>query len=442
MRLRPEPHPPSYWVETAGPEPEGVTSLTTDRTVEVAVIGGGYTGLAAAYRLAGTYGIETLVLEAHRIGWGASGRNGGFVLISLGKLGLPERLKRWGREATRRAVRVGVEAVETVRRLIAEEEISCDPQPEGWLNVAHRPEMVRDLLERQTIYRDALGYHEVEFLDRAALERDGYLRGPSAHGALRFREAFGLHPLNYVRGLARAAGRRGAVLHHGSPVLGWSREGGWHLLATPGGTVRARKVVLATNGYTPDRLHPLFAGRLLPATTNIIVTRPLTAAEWQAVGMLTTQTYSDTRNILFYWRRLPDDRLLFGGRAGFINATGASPRRRRWLEARMGEKFPPLRGVGSDYFWYGNVCLAFDRTPHVNRAEGDPSVAYALAYMGSGVAMATYGGGLAGDLAAGKEIPRDTPLTTVDLPRFPFPFLRRAYLAGIYAVYTIKDRWL
>ncbi|MBI3455574.1 MAG: FAD-binding oxidoreductase [Candidatus Rokubacteria bacterium] len=436
-----QPHVPSYWLDTGGPEPEGPGPLAGDRTVEVAVIGGGYTGLAAAYRLAGTHGLDTLVLEAHRIGWGASGRNGGFVGISLGKLGLTERIRKWGLETARRSIEIGVEAVETVRELVAKEQIACDAQPDGWLLVARRPEAVAEVEERVRVYREVLGYRDAEFVDRARLEREGYLKGPSAHGALRFRNAFGLHPMKYVRGLAAAALRRGARLCDRSPVVGWTRDGGWHGLTTPGGTVRARRVVVATNGYTPEGLHPFFHGRVLPATSNIIVTRPLTAAEWREVGVLTTQVYSDTRKLLFYWRRLPDDRLLFGGRAGVINAETTLSRRRRWLEARMADKWPSLGGIGSEYFWYGNVCLSYDLMPHVNTAEGDASVAYAMAYLGSGVAMATYCGGLAGDLVAGKDIPRDTPLTAAGLPRFPLPFLRRAYLAGAYVVYGVEDRW-
>jgi gamma-glutamylputrescine oxidase len=227
------PHPPSYWAATAGPEPTGVEPLAGDRTAEVAVIGGGYTGLAAAYRLAGTHGLDTVLLEAHRIGWGASGRNGGFALITLGKVGLADRIRHWGLEAARRSIEVGVEAVETVRGLIAEEQIACDPQPDGWLLIAHAPAMVADLEERVRLYREVIGYRDVEFLDRGRLERDGYLRGPSAHAALRIRNAFGLHPLKYVRGLAAAALRRGATLRDRSPArcarAGWS----WRRTATP-----------------------------------------------------------------------------------------------------------------------------------------------------------------------------------------------------------------
>ena len=438
----PEPHAPSYWAATAGPEPAGVQSLTGERRAEVAVIGGGYTGLAAAHRLAGTHGLDPVVLEANRIGWGASGRNGGFALITLGKVALEDRIRKWGLAAARRSIAIGVEAIETVRELIAKEQIACDPQPDGSLLVAHQPHAVAELAERVRLYREVLGYGDVELLDRARLERDGYLRGPSAHGALRTRNAFGLHPMKYVRGLAAAAMRRGATLCERSPVVAWRREGGEHVLVTPTGAVRARKVLMATNGYTPEGLHSFFRGRVLPAKSNIVVTRPLTEAEWREVGMLTTQVYSDTRKLLFYWRRLPDGRMLMGGRAGVLDTPAGLRARRRRLEAAISEKWPVLRGVGSEYFWHGNVCLSYDLMPHVSTVEGDPSVAYAMAYLGSGVAMSTYSGGLAADLIAGKDVPRDTPLTAAGLARFPLPFLRRAYLAGAYVVYSVKDRWL
>jgi glycine/D-amino acid oxidase-like deaminating enzyme len=440
--MDPQPHAPSYWLATAGPEPDGPRPLAGDRTVEAAVVGGGYTGLAAAYRLAGTHGLDTVVLEAHRVGWGASGRNGGFALLTMGKVPLGERIRKWGMDAARRSIERGVEAVETVRELIAREAIACDAQPDGWLLVAHRADHVADLEERARVYREVLGYRGAEFVPGERLARDGYLGGPEAHGALRIRDAFGLHPLKYVRGLAAAAARRGATICVQSPVVEWRRDGGWHSLVTPAGTVRARRVVVATNGYTFEPLHPFFRGRLLPATSNIVVTRPLTATEWDAVGMRGTQTYSDTRKLLFYWRRLPDDRLLFGGRAGVVNTEATLDRRRRRMERWMAGKWPALAGVGSDYFWHGQVCLSADLMPHVGAVDGDPSVVYAMAYQGSGVAMATYCGGLAADLAAGKDVPRDTPLTAAALPRFPVPALRPAYLAGAYAVYGIKDRWL
>lgn len=439
--VRPLPHLPSYWVDTAGPEPPGLAPLASDRAAEVAVIGGGYTGLAAAYRLVATHAVEAVVLEAHRVGWGASGRNGGFAMISLGKLSLQERIRKWGLEAAGCSVHIAVEAVQAVRDLIAKEAIACDPQPDGWINVAHDPRLVPVLLERQALYRDTFGYREIEFLDGGALAERGYLRGPVAHGALRYRDSFGLHPLKYARGIAAAAMRGGAAIHQESPVLVWEKDGPWHRLATPGGTVRARRVVVGTNGYTLERLHPFFTGRTLPATSNVIVTRPLAEAEWAEVGMQTTQVYTDTRHLVHYWRRLPDGRMLFGARAGIVDTEASLRKRRGRLEAHLEAMFPALTGVGSEYFWYGNVCLPYDRVPHVHTAEGDPTISYALAYTGGGLAMATWAGGLAGDLAAGRGIRQDTPVTSTGIPRFPLPFLRRLYLAAAYLYYGAKDHF-
>jgi hypothetical protein len=433
-------HVDSYWAATAGPEPDGIGTLETDRRADVAIIGGGYTGLAAAYRLAGTHGLDVVVLEANPIGWGASGRNGGFANITLGKVGLEDRIRRWGVEAARRSIAVGVEALETVRELIAREHIACDPGEAGYVLAAHRQSAVADLQERVRLYREVLGYPHVEFLDAARL-RESYLHGAEVFGAMRTRDAIGLHPMKYVRGLAAAALRRGATLYTHSPVTEWRREGAEHALVTPRGVVRSRRVVMATNGYTPEGLHPFFRGRVLPATSNIVVTRPLTGAEWRDVGMLTTQVYADTRKLLFYWRRLPDDRLLFGGRAGLTDTPSGQQRCRERLQAHIVAKWPVLRGVASEYFWSGKVCLSYDLMPHVGTVDGDPSVAYALAYQGSGVAMSTYCGGLVADLLAGKDVPRDTPLTAAPIPRFPLPLLRQAYLAGAYAVYGAKDRW-
>ena len=176
--MDPQPHAPSYWVATAGPEPDGPRPLVGDRTVEAAVVGGGYTGLAAAHRLAGTHGLDTVVLEAHRVGWGASGRNGGFALLTMGKVPLGERIRKWGMDAARRSIERGVEAVETVRELIARESIACDAQPDGWLLVAHRADHVADLEERVRIYREVLGYRGAEFVPAERLARRFQRRGP------------------------------------------------------------------------------------------------------------------------------------------------------------------------------------------------------------------------------------------------------------------------
>ncbi|MBX6324365.1 MAG: FAD-binding oxidoreductase, partial [Rhodospirillaceae bacterium] len=261
---------------------------------------------------------------------------------------------------------------------------------------------------------------------------------PRRAGARPAGESRGLRrPLRYGRGLARAAQRHGAVLHGLSPVTGWSRDGAVHLLATPGGTVRARQVVIATNGYTEETLSPALAGRLLPVLSSIVVTRPLSAAEQAAVNWRTALKIWDTRHLLFYYRRLPDGRVLFGARGGIEDTPAGREARRAWLQRRFADMFPPLAKVGVDYSWHGWVCLARDRNPHLASTEGG-TVHYALAYAGTGVALATWCGRPLARRAAGQ--PADAgPLLSAPLPRLPLPALRRIYQRIAYAACAIAD---
>src|SRR5262249_47763865 len=162
----------------------------------------------------------------------------------------------------------------------------------------------------------------------------------------------------YVRGLAAAAMRRGAALFQAAPVVAWRREGAAQLLVTPAGVVRARKGVGATNGYTPEARPPYVHARTPAVEGHIRVARSL--ADGREVGMGRTQVYSDTRKLLFYRRGLPDGRMLMGGRAGIFDTTSAIRARRQRLLDAIAEKWPVLRGVESEYFWHGNVCLSYD----------------------------------------------------------------------------------
>ena len=201
---------------------------------------------------------------------------------------------------------------------------------------------------------------------RKAEVEERLLRSPEAQGCLVVPHYFGLNPLRYVRGLAAAAVRRGAAVHAGTPVTAWQRTGDRHRLTTPGGTVTAERVLVATNGYTPEGLDPaLLRGRVLPALSSIVVTRPLTPAEQAAQGWTRPALVADSRNLLFYIRLLRDGRLLFGARGGVDASPDAFARRCAWMERRLGEKFPAWRGVTIEHAWWGLVCLARDLLPHL-----------------------------------------------------------------------------
>ncbi len=430
-------HVDSYWAATGGPEITDAAAVAGDMEVEVAIIGGGYTGLSTALHLGRKFGVTSHVLEANRIGWGCSGRNGGFATLGIGKTSMEGWIRRWGEAEARRIFDQSGDAVRLVRRLLAEEGIDADATPDGNLELAHLPNRMRGLERDQRMLEAKFGVKS-RLIDKAELERS-YLISREAHGALLFENGFALHAMKYVRGLARAAQRAGAILHDSSPVQGWTRDGKRHVLSTPGGKVRARQVVIAGNGYTGDRLHPAIEGRLLPALSNIVVTRPLTDAERTALNWSTTLPISDSRNLLFYYRLLPDHRILFGARGGIEDTAASRTAHQHWLLRRLADMFPILKGIETTHFWNGWVCVPFDKTPHVNSVE-DGTVHYALGYVGTGVALATYCGLLLAHRLAGDGSLLPSPLLSRPLPRFPFPALRRTYQRAMYAYFELRDR--
>lgn len=431
----------SYWAATGGPEPTGTDALEGDRTTDVAIIGGGYTGLSAAYHLARDHGIEVTVLEAGAIGWGASGRNGGFCGLGGSKLGYGVMAQRYGVPAAAQFFAAQKAGVALVRDLAAEEQIDIEPTGEGEHYVAHRP-------GRWHVLENMAGTVQRLFGERWPLWRkaeleERLLRSPEAHGCLVVPHYFGLHPMRYVRGLAAAAVRRGARVCARTQVVAWQRSDGRHLLTTSHGTVSARRVLVATNGYTPEGLASDLHGRVLPALSSILVTRPLTAAELAAQGWTRPALIADTRNLLFYIRLLRDSRLLFGARGGTDAAPTALTAHRAWMERRLSEKFPAWKGVEIEHAWSGLVALASDLLPHLGWLDEGRGTMAAMAYHGSGVSFATMLGRAAATRLAGRE--PDPPLPDFLLsppPRFALPALRLSILRAAYAAYGIKDEWL
>jgi len=428
----------SLWRATAAPA-TAFGALDGDLDAEVAIIGGGYTGLSAALHLARDHGVHAVVLEASAIGWGASGRNGGFCVPGGAKISLAAMASRHGEDEARRFFDLTLAAVGRVGALLADEAIAAAPQPGGELTLAHSRKALGALArERDEIV--ALHGHVRELLSPDALREQG-LHAPVFFGGLREPVGFGLHPLDYVRGLARAADRRGARIFEHSAVTAWRREGGRHRLETAGGAVRAGKVIVATGGYLPEALNPGLAGRVLPILSNIIATRPLTSAEQADQGWTSTQMVCDSRALLHYFRLLPDGRFLFGGRGGLGDDPSARAAFRARLTADFHKAFPAWREVDITHFWRGLVDLSADLVPHCAALEGDASVLVGCAYHGSGVSMATETGAQLAALAVGQQVDALPDFMRRPPPRFPLPGLRKLYLAGAIAGYALSDRF-
>lgn len=432
-------HAPSYWAATAGEEVSTSNQLTSRSQTSVAIIGGGFTGLSCAYYLAKKHGIKATVLEANKVGWGASGRNGGFAMICVGKDDYADTVAQYGLEEAKQQFDVGFSAIKTVEDIVRENMIDVECAETGWINIAHKTSRIDGLKSTQRLLKESFNY-ETEFVDEKTL-RQNYVGSTEGYGGLIYPDGFGLHPLKYARGMAKAAIDHGATIHDQSPVLNWTKEGGRHVLTTPEGTLVADHVVIATAGYTLDSLNPWMAGRVLSAISNIAVTRPLTPQEQIKAGLKTTMMVSDTRKLVFYYRLLPDGRLLFGARGGIRDEGSRNKQAYDWLIKRMVDMFPSLASVEVEYFWRGWVCLSRDKHPHMGVTD-DPSVHYSIAYMGNGVALGSHFGRLVAAQVAGQPEEPNITLFRKQLPRFELPCLREAQLRAAYSYYGIKDQFL
>ena len=431
----------SYW-EASLPGPERLAPLSGSESCDVAIIGGGFTGLSAALHLARDHQVDVRVLEAGHVGWGASGRNGGFCTMTPTKLSTKDLILRYGLEAAKAFFDAQKDGLELALALERDEGIDFDRQGDGVFVVAHQASRLEELETEAALLSGQFGF-ETEVLPAEEFQQVGHASSEN-FGALLIRSGFGLHPLKYARGLARAALLHGAKLHPLSRVRDWTKVGNQHLLETEGGRLQARQVLLATNGFTPEDLNPAFKDRTLPVISNIITTRPLSDAELAAQAWRTQNPITNTRTLLFYYRLLSDRRLLFGARGDTSGTPAAGERMQAWMTRRLGEVFPAWREVEISHFWRGFVCVTRDLTPAVGRLEDDPSVYYGFGYHGAGVNAAPWTGrALARMIAGAAEAEAELPEILRGPARpFPLPALRLWLLRSANLYYRlVKDKY-
>lgn len=374
----------SWYLDTVRVPLAPAPRLGGTQHADVCVIGGGITGCSAALHLV-RQGFRVKLLEARRIGWGASGRAGGHVQPGVGT-DMDVVAAALGRDDARRVWHITLEAMDLLESLIEEYAIPCDMQ-HGYVHAAVRPRHLRQYREMQQRLADDYGYEGMQWLDREALQErvrtDHYL------GGLYEPRAGSLHPLNYTLGIARAAQSHGAELHEGSPVT-HIEHGRPARVHTEHGSVRADHVVLACNAYL-DGLEPRLQAKIMPVSNYIVATEPL--SEEQVAGSLPQgDAVADANFVLDYYHLSADRRLLYGGEVSY---DGREPRNLRGrLEDKMVRLFPALRGVRIEYMWGGRVGITLNRFPHFGRVNGN--VYFAHGYSGLGLTM----GGMAGKLLA------------------------------------------
>jgi glycine/D-amino acid oxidase-like deaminating enzyme len=413
------------WSEAVRPA-AGPAAPLPDST-DVAVVGGGYTGLSAARTLA-RHGARVTVLERHRVGWGASGRNGGFVLPGY-QPEIEELARRYGVPRARALFEASLEAIAFLERLVADEAIDCGFARRGAVTLAAKPGHLRGLERSRRVLRDELG-HETILLGPAELREE--IDSSRYHGGLLDPAAGSLHPARYCAGLAAAAVRAGAAVVEDAEVLAARRSDGRFTLATSRGPLTAERVLVATNGYTGPAF-PALRRRVVPIGSYIVATGPLDPSVGRRL-LPRARVMSDTWHLLHYFRLSDDGRLVFGGRASFTPTSVA--RSADILSRAMRTVFPVLAQVPVEFAWMGNVGFTLDRMPHAGDLEG---VHYAVGYCGHGVALSTWLGARMGDALAGRG---PIPELTGDHPR-PVPFYGGTpwFLPIVGGYYRMKD-WL
>ena len=419
--------PGSLWAATA-PSAPSYPPLEGERSAELCVVGGGFTGLSTALHTAES-GADVVLLEAAEPGWGAAGRNGGQVIPGL-KLEPDDLERRFGAERGRRLSEFVGSAPDLVFKLITRHQIDCNARRDGWIRAIHSPSGIpkEEDRVRQWQERDA----DVEMLDERQVAA---LLGTAEYvaGSLDRRGGW-LQPLAFARGLAEAAGLAGARLHAASPAIRIDRSSDRWRVETPSGSVTARQVFVCTNAYT-DGLWPRLSRSLIPVLSGQVATEPLSEAQRAAI-LPNGHAASDTRRLLRYFCIDPGGRLVMGGRGGFRETEERVFYRH--IVASIQRMFPSARSAKLEFFWCGRVAVTLDHLPHI--LELGPGLWAGGGYNGRGVAMATAMGRLLADCADGAA-PEKLPLPLTKPRPLPFHGLRRPAVELAVAWKRLLDAW-
>lgn len=421
--------PLSYWLDSSPAFKAGAVGPVSGRT-DVAVVGGGFTGLSAALTLA-KRGIGVTVLEADGVVAAASGRNGGHCNNGL-SVDFTGVASRFGVDRAREMYRAFDSAVDLVEAVVSREGIDCDFRRSGKLKLAAKPGHFDGLKRAQEVLAREVDA-DTAIVEKSALPSE--IGSETYAGGLLQKRSASLHVGRFGKGLADAAVRAGAIVHENAAVSRIDRiPGGRFRLATPKGALEADKVVLA-NGVPLEGPFSWFRRRIVPVGSFIVVTEPLGAERARSI-MPGRRTCTTTQHIGHYFRMTADDRLVFGGRARFAMSSPTSDAKSgAILKSNLANVFPQIADCRIDYCWGGLVDMTSDKLPRAGEHEG---MHYAVGYSGHGVQMSNYMGDLIARRIAGDDV--QNPWRNMSWPAVPLHYGKPWFLPFVGIYYRALDR--
>ncbi len=417
----------SYYLATAAESPRQ-PRLTGETTADLCVVGGGCTGLSAALHAA-EQGLSVVLLEGGRIGWGASGRNGGQIIPGLRK-GALELIARYGQYEARALFDLALEARGLVLDLIERHAIACDLKLTGHLAAAAKSSDMDHYAREVDALAQAMTYPHARLVSEADMASE--LDSSGYHGGLIDELGGHYHPLNYTLGLARGVQAAGVAIHEGSAALRLSKTAAGVRVETALGAVTAAKVILAGDALLGADFAPRIASHIMPVANYIVATEPL---DDPAALIAHDRAVSDSRFVVNYFRLTADGRMLFGG--GERYSTQPPRDIAAFAGQHMRRVFPQLANARIDYAWGGLVSITRTRLPHLGR---DGGVYFAHGYSGLGAILSTLAGKLMAEAVFG-EGDRFDRLARIAPPAFPGGTLLRSPLHTLGMLwYALRDR--
>jgi glycine/D-amino acid oxidase-like deaminating enzyme len=428
----------SYW-ENISSENLNLKKLSKDINSEIVVIGGGYTGLLCAINLIENHKLDVILVEAGKIGWGASSRNAGFNCLPPSKMSFKKMQSIYGAEETKKFFKNSVEGSNYTKDIIKEYNIDCDVSGDSNYVVAHHKNKFKQIQEQAEAYKSEFGI-ETKIYSKEEFDEIGH-GGKEQYGAFSYKPGFAINPLKFVNGIAKYALLKKLKIFEHTKVDRIKKENGYYILKTKEGSIRTKKIVVATNGFYQEGLIPQLDGRVLPVISNVIVTRKLNEDELDAHKFKTFSPIANTKNLLYYYRKLPDNRILFGTRGDLTGSNQSNLAMSHKMEIFLKDIFPNWSNVTIDYNWRGLIALSQKLTPSIGKIDNE-EIYYGFGYNGVGVSAAPWTGKQLSKLvfsSNSKEL--DISIIYKGLPKkFIFPQLRTFYLRLAVWFYTVKDK--